>query len=105
MAIYGLMYVVLMLSGLLTKQGRCLMLRVEQEFNINTNNDAQWSIDNDLDARAIRDHDDHMKARTIASMLHNPEMGVHAECYESLTGWAVRVIHNTITHGDIQKAA
>jgi len=81
------------------------MLRVEQEININTNNSATWSIDNDPSRLATQDTADHWKAIQIARLLHNPEMGVHAEAYESLTGWAVRVIHNTITHGDIQKAA
>lgn len=77
------------------------MLRVEQEFNINTNNDATWSIDNDPERLSMQDHADQMAARQIVQILHNPEMGVHAEMYQSLTGWAVRVIHNTITYGDV----
>lgn len=76
------------------------MLRVEQEININTNNTAYWSMDNDPHRHAEQDHADHMKATQIAQVLNNPEMGVHAEAYESVTGWAVRVIHNTLTYGD-----
>ncbi len=81
------------------------MLTVTQEFNVNTNNTAHYSMDNDPHRHASQDTEDHLTATQIARLLHNPEMGVHARAYESLTGWAVEIIHNTITHGDFLESS
>jgi len=79
-----------------------MALTVKQEFNIDTN----WNEHHATDPQKALDRKEAsmFKAKAIAGSLHNPEMGVHAEAYESLCGWAVSVIHNTITHGDVQHA-
>ncbi len=73
-------------------------LRVEQDFNIDTNwNDG---YDDNPKKAEMRKEASRVKAEHIAELLRDPEKGIHAEAYESVCGWAVEVVHNTITHGE-----